>query len=529
MYVRGRFDTLFCWNQCAEFKNISRVKISRNSIQKVAKTFVSSGRQAIYDGRIELDTHADTFVAGRNCLLMHYTERVCDVMPYSDEYEARKGVPIVQVATGHTAANGQRTILIFNETLWMPEMQHSLMNPNQLRHFGVNVQDNPYHSSPMMINKNTNDEEFVACLQSAGTNIFLDTWTPSERDLQDYPHVVLTSDKLWDPHSVNFPSISKMETEELEGRNISSVGHDLRRESMDISFCDPYHQSMKIFDIQVFNARIIQSTKIHTKISNGPLPKDQIMPTKTFISSERHSNTTAEDLSEIWNISVEQARMTLDATTQYHVRSAIMPLSRRYRTDRMFEPKRIKGIMASDTMDPRCDSMYGDYRYAQVFGNKQMFCEAYPIVSKADCDQALKRFIIEYGAPDVMVTDGSPEQTGRNAKFQSTLRKNKVRSSVTNRYSPNQNPVETVIRELRKRWYRAIFRTNCPKSIWAYGIPHFAKLMQLTASNAARLEGRTPLGALTGETPDISQYLDFGWYDWVWFKENAGLDVPRLG
>ena len=53
--------------------------------------------------------------------------------------------------------------------------------------------------------------------------------------------------------------------------------------------------------------------------------------------------------------------------------------------------------------------------------------------------------------------------------------------------------------------------------------------MQLTASNAAGLEGRTPLGALTGETPDISQYLDFGWYDWVWFKENAGLDVAQIG
>ena len=37
------------------------------------------------------------------------------------------------------------------------------------------------------------------------------------------------------------------------------------------------------------------------------------------------------------------------------------------------------------------------------------------------------------------------------------------------------------------------------------------------------------LGALTGETPDISQYLDFGFYDWVWYKENAGLDIPRLG
>ena len=53
--------------------------------------------------------------------------------------------------------------------------------------------------------------------------------------------------------------------------------------------------------------------------------------------------------------------------------------------------------------------------------------------------------------------------------------------------------------------------------------------MQLTASYAAELNSKTPLGAITGETPDISQYLDFGWYDWVWYKENAGLDVPRIG
>ena len=64
-----------------------------------------------------MDSHADTFVAGRNCILMHYTERVCDVMPYSEEYEAKSDIPIVQVATGYTAANGQRFVLIINEAL----------------------------------------------------------------------------------------------------------------------------------------------------------------------------------------------------------------------------------------------------------------------------------------------------------------------------------------------------------------------------------------------------------------------------
>ena len=35
--------------------------------------------------------------------------------------------------------------------------------------------------------------------------------------------------------------------------------------------------------------------------------------------------------------------------------------------------------------------------------------------------------------------------------------------------------------------------------------------------------------ALTGETLEIYQYLDFGFYDRVWFKEDAGLGDTKLG
>ena len=184
------------------------------------------------------------------------------------------------------------------------------MNPNQLRHFGVMVQDNPYSNSPMVIQQDINEEEFVACLKSTGTNIYIDTWTPTDRDLQEYPHVVLTSDQLWDPQVIQFPGTSHTEVQELEGRNISVVGHDLRRETVDTEFGDVYHAPIKIFDIKVFNARIMLSSVVDIKISEGPLAEDQIMPTRTFLSSARHTNTTPEDLSEIWNISIEQAKMT---------------------------------------------------------------------------------------------------------------------------------------------------------------------------------------------------------------------------
>ena len=47
--------------------------------------------------------------------------------------------------------------------------------------------------------------------------------------------------------------------------------------------------------------------------------------------------------------------------------------------------------------------------------------------------------------------------------------------------------------------------------------------MHISASFSANLQGRTTLEALTGETPDISQYLEFVFYDRVWLKEDVGI------
>ena len=53
--------------------------------------------------------------------------------------------------------------------------------------------------------------------------------------------------------------------------------------------------------------------------------------------------------------------------------------------------------------------------------------------------------------------------------------------------------------------------------------------MSMTHSSAGNLTGYIPLEGVTGKTPDISEYLDFGFYDKVWYKDNAGLGetMPR--
>ena len=267
-------------------------------------------------------------------------------------------------------------------------------------------------------------------MQSEGTNIFINTWTPTDSDLEEFKHIVLTSPIEWNPCKVRFPGTDYNDMHEIESRNVGSLEVDFRRDDVLIPCDNPYFQPIRIFDIQSFNRRIMRSSVIETKMAQGPLSEDEILPPKTFLSANSHSNTAAEDLSEVFQISAEQTQMTLDATTQHHVRSALMPLSRRYRMDRIYEVPRLRCAMATDTMDPRCVGIHGK-KYCQVFGNKDMFAAAYPIEKKSNCHVALKQFISDFGASDVMITDGSKEQTCAGTEFQSILRKNNITSKQT--------------------------------------------------------------------------------------------------
>jgi len=69
---------------------------------------------------------------------------------------------------------------------------------------------------------------------------------------------------------------------------------------------------------------------------------------QTFQSKDKHSDVSPQQLSERWGMSPKAATATLRKTTQRFLRSAILPISRRYRTDMMFERKtlRAKGRLA---------------------------------------------------------------------------------------------------------------------------------------------------------------------------------------
>ena len=69
-----------------------------------------------------------------------------------------------------------------------------------------------------------------------------------------------------------------------------------------------------------------------------------------------------------------------------------MPLACRYRVDRMFMVNRLRFKMATDTMDGIFKSIHG-HQYCQVFGDKDLFIETYPIHKKLECGSDLEKFV----------------------------------------------------------------------------------------------------------------------------------------
>ena len=67
------------------------------------------------------------------------------------------------------------------------------------------------------------------------------------------------------------------------------------------------------------------------------------------------------------------------------------------------------------------------------------------------CHEALNKFVKDYGSPDTMIYDGAQEQVGPGTRFQSNLIKYGMHGHTSEREGSKQNPVEGVIRELRKK------------------------------------------------------------------------------
>jgi hypothetical protein len=247
----------------------------------------------------------------------------------------------------------------------------------------------------------------------------------------------------------------------------------------------------------------------------------------SFIGARnRHSHVTPEEVARKFKCGLDTAKQTLKTTTQHGVRHAIHPLHRRYRVDHLdLNRRRLHDTFYTDTMFSKVKSLNGNV-CAQVFTNGR-YTRVFPMPSKSseNIARALREFIDDVGVPETLICDLATEQVGQHTPMMREIRRFHIKVHNAEKGRSNQNHrAETEIRELKSKWKHRMRDKHIPSRLWDYGLVYIAELMSITARGPY---GRPGIEAVMGHTIDISEWLDFEFYDYVWYWDEAKADMSE--
>ncbi len=394
-------------------------------------------------GPCELDTHADTCVAGANCIILEESNQTVNVSAFTDTHEPLINIPIVTAATAYDEeSTGTTYILILGQAIYLGnQMKNSFICPNQLRANGLIVEDCPKHLAPRDNPSSHSifapEDNLMIPLQLRGVTSYFTTRTPTINEVETCQWIYLSSDQDWDPHS------------------------------------EVYQQQEKNYDDLMtrsdFQDRQIHCTKVSTQISNTVMKSvSRVFDDRHIIcatnTSRRDMNTKAETIAKNWSIGLENAKKTIQCTTQKGIRNTLYPIERRFRTKqaqlRYSQLSGRHGRFYTDTFFASVPSLNG-CKMAQIFINDLNFSKVYPMQAKSETSDTLKAFIHDVGIPHTLHSDDAKELM--QGAFKQVCKDYNIPCTYTEPYSPWQNRAEGGIRELKRHVHRKMTSKKVPQ------------------------------------------------------------------
>jgi hypothetical protein len=154
---------------------------------------------------------------------------------------------------------------------------------------------------------------------------------------------------------------------------------------------------------------------------------------------------------------------------------------------------------------------------AQVYAMSFGWVKAHPMTTKGKAHENLSLAFHRDGVPPTMVLDGLREQT--KGDFKRKLREADCHARQTEPYSPWQQAAEGCIRKRKRGVSHKMIKTGSPRVLWDHCIELEALICSSTSNNVYMTNGKVPETIMTGSTTDISHICEFGWYDWVMFRD----------
>ena len=448
----------------------------------------------INNARLGIDSHADISCAGKHARIMEIIEgEVCTVHAFNDFMKPLKNVQTVNVAYAVDTPTGSTYILRVNHSLdFTSTMEHSILCSNQARCAGIIVNDVP----KILDVQNTSTQSVIFPTDNVNIPIdfhgpvpYLPIRYPSDEDMETCQHLDITPNELWDPSHIGICS--------------TSISHN--------PCYDKYSH-----DKNIFNCDLYERMEKEVNISG-------------YTRTPTRGAFTPELLSKLWDINLNSARKTHAATTHDHIR-LINHAGKRVKTlahQRAY--KQLSGYLsqfASDTFKANVVSTRGN-KYFQLFCNRGNFTTGTPIQRKGMASEALDKLIHNIGVMTEMLTDGAKEL--HLSTWGKTCRTYRIKQRLTEPHSPWQNPAELTGGIIKRRVKRCMKKSNTPLRLWDYCWEYQCELRSLTATDHIQLDSVTPYEKIHGYAPNIAEYVQFKWFEWIWFNDPDNPDVERLG
>jgi hypothetical protein len=143
--------------------------------------------------------------------------------------------------------------------------------------------------------------------------------------------------------------------------------------------------------------------------------------------------------------------------------------------------------------------------------------------SSENIAQTLRDFVDDVGIPNTLICDLATEQVGPHTPMMKEIRHMRIKMHNAEKGRSSQNHrAETEIRELKRRWKARMVEKRIPRRLWDYGVVYAAEILSVTARS---ITGRPGMEEIKGDTIDISEWLDFEFYDYVWYWDDKKVDM----
>lgn len=530
------------------------------------------------ESRTDLDSHANMPVVGSQAYVLTTHNRICEVNAYSPDYEPKR-VPLVDAAVKYESPyDGKTCILVFLNALYVPSMDYNLLPPFVMREAGVVVKD-----TPKIQLEDPGEEDHAVTFPETGFRIPLSLWgvfscftstKPTKDDLEDPTDVYMLTPPNWNPHSTvyadNEESMLDWEGNLRQGRDrpmrvvidkipdsqhmvsslhIGSVEREFvdtlmapeldsdDAQQMELSFGEALCERAADGDFMMSigstyktdQPDLVSLTDSGSEESSDCATEDwwsameeELDEYMAAAVSTFDSGVTPEHLSKIWRISHEEAKRTIDVTSQHAHRPEDVDLHRNYGTnDRMLRYRRIKEYFYMDTFfaTKKGGKSSRGHTCCQLFVTDKGFVYVVPMRRKGEVLQAMKQFAKEIGAPDAFVADMSGEQMSQDVK--SFCQEIGASLRALEEGTPWSNKAELYIGLLKESVRKDMRESNSPMVLWDYCLERRARIHNLTAKSNFKLHGSNAHTATLGEEGDISNLCQFGWYQWCYYREKT--------